>query len=41
MEHIIDPEVTASICSFLGHPRKCPHGKPIPSGNCCELPIIS
>ena len=41
MEHIIDPEVTASICSFLGHPRTCPHGKPIPSGNCCELPIIS
>jgi putative ABC transport system ATP-binding protein len=41
MEHIIDPEVTASICSFLGHPRKCPHGRPIPSGNCCELPIIS
>jgi len=41
MEHIIDPVVTASICSFLGHPRKCPHGKPIPSGNCCELPIIS
>jgi len=41
MEHIIDPEVTTSICSFLGHPRQCPHGKPIPSGNCCELPIIS
>jgi putative ABC transport system ATP-binding protein len=41
MEHIIDPEVTASICSFLGHPRQCPHGRPIPSGNCCELPIIS
>ena len=41
MEHIIDPEVTASICSFLGHPRKCPHGRAIPSGNCCQLPIIS
>jgi putative ABC transport system ATP-binding protein len=41
MEHIIDPEVTTSICSFLGHPRQCPHGRPIPSGNCCELPIIS
>ena len=41
MEHIIDPEVTASICSFLGHPRKCPHGWAIPSGNCCQLPIIS
>jgi putative ABC transport system ATP-binding protein len=41
MEHIIDPEVTNSICSFLGHPRQCPHGKPIPAGDCCELPIIS
>ena len=41
MEHIIDAEVTNSICSFLGHPRQCPHGKPIPAGNCCELPIIS
>jgi putative ABC transport system ATP-binding protein len=41
MEHIIDPEVTDSICSFLGHPRACPHGRPIPSGDCCELPIVS
>ena len=41
MEHIIDPEVTSSICSFLGHPRHCPHGKPIPVGDCCELPIVS
>ena len=41
MEHIIDPEVTDSICSFLGHPRKCPHGRPIPTGDCCELPIVS
>jgi putative ABC transport system ATP-binding protein len=41
MEHIIDPEVTSSICAFLGHPRVCPHGKPIPAGDCCELPIVS
>ncbi len=41
MEHIIDPEVTDSICAFLGHPRQCPHGKPIPFGDCCELPIVS
>jgi putative ABC transport system ATP-binding protein len=41
MEHIIDPEVTNSICSFLGHPRRCPHGRPIPEGNCCEFPIVS
>jgi putative ABC transport system ATP-binding protein len=41
MEHVIDPEVTDSICAFLGHPRTCPHGRPIPAGDCCELPIIS
>jgi len=41
MEHIIDPEVTNSICTFLGHPRRCPHGRAIPYGDCCELPIIS
>ena len=41
MEHIIDPEVANSICSFLGHPRECPHGRPIPQGNCCAFPIVS
>ena len=41
MEHIIDPEVANSICSFLGHPRSCPHGRPIPQGNCCAFPIVS
>jgi putative ABC transport system ATP-binding protein len=41
MEHIIDPEVANSICSFLGHPRTCPHGRPIPQGNCCAFPIVS
>ncbi|HTM57829.1 MAG TPA: ATP-binding cassette domain-containing protein [Candidatus Udaeobacter sp.] len=40
MEHIIDPEVTDSICAFLGHPRRCPHGRAIPVGDCCELPIV-
>ena len=40
MEHVIDPAVANSICSFLGHPRRCPHGRPIPTGDCCELPIV-
>jgi putative ABC transport system ATP-binding protein len=40
MEHVIDPTVANSICSFLGHPRRCPHGRPIPTGDCCELPIV-
>ncbi|HZT74647.1 MAG TPA: ATP-binding cassette domain-containing protein [Terriglobales bacterium] len=34
-EHILSPEATARICSFLGHPRACPHGSPIPLGECC------
>ena len=32
----IDPGLTDSICAFLGHPRRCPHGKPIPPGACCR-----
>ncbi|UJS17700.1 MAG: metal-dependent transcriptional regulator [Candidatus Jettenia sp.] len=35
-EHFLDEEVTASICTLLGHPVSCPHGKAIPSGDCCE-----
>ena len=35
-EHILTPEVTDSVCSFLGHPPTCPHGKPIPHGECCK-----
>jgi Mn-dependent DtxR family transcriptional regulator len=34
-EHILSPEATDKICSFLGHPRTCPHGSPIPPGACC------
>ena len=35
-EHILSPEVTDKICAFLGHPESCPHGSPIPAGECCE-----
>lgn len=35
-EHFLDEEVTASICTLLGHPQSCPHGKAIPPGDCCE-----
>jgi len=35
-EHIITPELDQRICSFLGHPKTCPHGNPIPPGACCE-----
>jgi len=34
-EHILSPEVTDSVCTFLGHPRVCPHNRPIPQGKCC------
>lgn len=34
-EHILSPEVTDSVCTFLGHPPSCPHGKKIPRGECC------
>ena len=34
-EHIISDEVEEAICTLLGHPTVCPHGLPIPPGNCC------
>jgi putative ABC transport system ATP-binding protein len=36
-EHILSPEATDKICAFLGHPRTCPHGAPIPPGACCGI----
>jgi len=36
MEHILSEELTDSVCTFLGHPPACPHGKPIPRGECCK-----
>lgn len=36
MEHILSEELTDSVCTFLGHPPMCPHGKPIPRGECCK-----
>jgi DtxR family Mn-dependent transcriptional regulator len=35
LEHILSPEATDSVCTLLGHPPTCPHGKPIPPGPCC------
>ncbi len=34
-EHILSPEATDKICAFLNHPKTCPHGAPIPPGQCC------
>ena len=36
MEHVLHPSVVDSVCAFLGHPKFCPHGKPIPPGRCCR-----
>ena len=35
-EHIISPELDQRICTFLGHPKTCPHGNAIPPGDCCD-----
>ncbi|MEW6215696.1 MAG: metal-dependent transcriptional regulator [Nitrospirota bacterium] len=36
MEHILSEELTDSVCTFLGHPPACPHGRSIPRGECCK-----
>jgi DtxR family transcriptional regulator, Mn-dependent transcriptional regulator len=36
LEHLLSPEATDSVCTLLGHPPTCPHGKAIPSGPCCS-----
>lgn len=35
-EHLLLEEVEENVCTLLGHPRECPHGKPIPIGPCCK-----
>lgn len=35
-EHTVTPELVDSICTLLGHPKECPHGMPIPEGECCK-----
>lgn len=35
-EHGLHKGVDESVCTLLGHPRLCPHGKPIPRGRCCS-----
>lgn len=36
LEHVLFDGVDESICTLLGHPQFCPHGKPIPPGKCCQ-----
>lgn len=35
-EHVLQKGVEANICTLLGHPATCPHGSPIPEGECCR-----
>lgn len=36
LEHVLFDGLDESICTLLGHPLFCPHGKPIPPGECCR-----
>lgn len=35
-EHSLHNGVDDRICTLLGHPKTCPHGRPIPPGKCCK-----
>lgn len=35
-EHHLHKGIDENVCTLLGHPKSCPHGKPIPPGRCCE-----
>jgi DtxR family Mn-dependent transcriptional regulator len=36
LEHMLHKGLDDNICTLLGHPKTCPHGKPIPEGMCCK-----
>lgn len=35
-EHLLHKGLDENVCILLGHPRTCPHGRPIPEGDCCR-----
>lgn len=35
-EHLLHRGLDDNVCTLLGHPRLCPHGKHIPEGSCCR-----
>ncbi len=35
-EHVLHKGLDDNICTLLGHPKTCPHGRPIPEGGCCK-----
>jgi len=34
-EHLLHEGLEDNVCTLLGHPKICPHGKNIPQGRCC------
>jgi len=36
-EHSLHRGIDEHICTLLGHPKTCPHGRPIPPGRCCSI----
>jgi len=36
IEHHMKQEFTDALCTMLKHPRKCPHDREIPMGECCK-----
>ncbi len=34
-EHLLNEGADTKVCTMLNHPSTCPHGKPIPPGDCC------
>ncbi len=40
-EHIVNSELINGICTLLGHPKECPHGRTIPEGECCKRADIT
>ena len=36
VEHHMKKQFTDALCKMLNHPRKCPHDRDIPMGECCK-----
>ena len=37
IEHHMNKQFTDALCTMLGHPRKSPHDRDIPMGECCKI----
>lgn len=40
-EHMLRKDMEERVCTLLGHPKVCPHNKPIPPGKCCLKKIYT